>query len=279
MKYKIIADSSCNLTNDYINDENIGFGIASLVINADGIDFVDDENIDVDALLKAVNGSKNIGRSSCPSPYSYSKMYEDANIIIVVTISGKLSGSYNSAISAIEVSNNKNVIVIDSKGTGPSLDLIVDKAYELCKEDKLGFNELEKTLTEYRDSLELLFVIDKFDNLVKNGRMSKIVALLATTLSIKPLCIANDGNIKIHEKIRTKSGALKRLVASIKSLKKEEDYSTSTCIISYVKNEEDVNFVKKLIEANYNFKEIKVIPCRGLCSFYALENSILVGFN
>ena len=105
--------------------------------------------------------------------------------------------------------------------------------------------------------------------------MSKITALVAMTLFIKPLCIAEDGQISIYEKPRTMKAALIRLVNNIKE--KCTDFS-GKCIITHCHNEENANFVKKLIEEKYNFNEVIIRPMKGLCSFYALENGIIVSF-
>src|SRR5574344_1933800 len=207
MKYKILVDSSSDLLSNYIVDENVGFAVVPLTINVNGHSYVDDDNVDTLSLLKDCDASSIAGKSACPSPNDFGKYYEDAEIIIVVTISSKLSGSYNSALVAIQNSNNKKVIVIDSLAVAGTMDLIVDKAFALCKEDALSFEELSSELTKYRDSLHLYFVLDKFDNLMKNGRMNKIVARIASILLIKPLSYACDGQIKILEKIRTSKGA------------------------------------------------------------------------
>ena len=76
-------------------------------------------------------------------------------------------------------------------------------------------NDGIKKLQEYQKNLHLLFVLDKFDNLVKNGRMSKLTAIVATCLYIKPLCVAEEGEIKVYEKPRTMKGALNKLIESI----------------------------------------------------------------
>jgi DegV family protein with EDD domain len=276
MNYEIIADSSCNLHSDYIKDENIGFKIAPLKITVQDKTFVDDDNIDVDEMLKEVNASKKAGRTSCPSPYDYAQYYDEADYVVVITISSKLSGSYNSALAAIESSKNKNVIIIDSKAVAGTMVLLVDKVYALLKEDKLSFKELETTLNEYRDSINLYFVLDKFDNLVKNGRMNRIIALIAETLLVKPLCYAYDGQIKILEKVRTSKGAYKRLVGHIQ--KDISDASNRVCIITHVKAPDLAEEVRQMIVNNYNFKEVRIMEAKGLTSFYALEKGIMVSF-
>lgn len=275
MKYKIVVDSSSNLTSTYINSPEIGFEVVPLTIRVDEKIYVDDDTLDVDAMLDAVNSSQNKATSSCPSPYDFAKTFEGAENVFVVTISSKLSGCYNSARLAAEQTEGKNIYVIDSKATAGSMILIVNKLKELI-DANLSFEEIKTQIDEYINSINLLFVLSKFDNLVKNGRMSRLTAVIATALAIKPLCIGVDGEIKIKEKIRTFSGVLRRLVVNIGLLCKETH--NRICYICQTKNLADSLFLQKLISERYDFKEVKIVENRGLCAFYSLEKGIIVSF-
>ena len=142
----------------------------------------------------------------------------------------------------------------------------------ICDDEDFFCEELEK----YRDSLNLFFILDKFDNLVKNGRMSKVTAFIANALYIKPLCVAQEGTIEVYEKPRTMKGALNRLVDSIAT--KCNDTKDKTCVITHCKNIEDATYLKNKIKDKYQFKDIVVSETKGLCSFYALEKGIIVSF-
>lgn len=274
MKYKIVVDSSSDLSNDYINDVNIGFEVVPLTIYAGNREFVDKKDLDVDEMLNVMHASKTKATTSCPSSEYFKKSYEEAEYIICITISGKLSGTYNAAyLGSSDCS--KKVHVVDSKATGGVMRLLVDKAYELMKED-INFEELCDKIEEYKESLNLFFILDTFENLVKNGRMSKLVAFVANALYIKPLCIAKEGQIEIYEKPRTMKASLNRLVESI--AKKCENTENKKCVIGHCKNEETAKFLKEEIEKKYHFKEVIISEMRGLCSFYALENGVIVSF-
>ena len=273
MKFKIVADSSCDLTKDYIQDEEVGFDIVPLSINIEKDSFLDDENLDIKDMLVRMKASSLPAKTACPAPGFFTETYKEADHVFVVTISSRLSGTFNSAYLGAVESDNK-VHVVDSKGTSGMMILLVDKLYSLIKEGK-SFEEIKEEIEEYQKTLNLLFVLDKFDNLVKNGRMSKLTAIAATALFIKPLCIAIDGQIGIYEKPRTMKAALIRLVHNIG--KKCNEFSNK-CIISHCNNLENANLVKKMILEKYNFKEVVIIDMKGLCSFYALENGIIVSF-
>lgn len=274
MKYKIVVDSSSDLRNDYIKDENIGFEVVPLSINVDNECFIDNDELDIDAMLKAMHESKNKSTSSCPSCGYFSESYKEAENVICITMTSRLSGTYNSAYLGGNDCPSK-VHVIDSKSTSGVLRLLVDKAYELMKQN-LDFEIIVSKLEEYKESLNLFFVLDKFDNLVKNGRMSKVTAFIASALYIKPLCMAQEGVIEVYEKPRTMKGALNKLVETIS--KKCDGYENKKCIIAHCYNEKDALYLKEEIEKKYNFKEVIVTKTRGLCSFYALEGGILVSF-
>ena len=273
-KYKIVVDSSSDLSNDYINDSDIGFEVVPLTINVGENSFVDNDALNVDEMLNAMHASKTKSTSSCPSSEYFKQSYEEAEHIICITMSGRLSGTYNSAYLGGKDCSSK-VHVIDSKATGGAMQLIVDKAYELMKED-LEFEDICNKLEEYKESLNLFFILDTFENLVKNGRMSKLVAFVANALYIKPLCEAKEGVIEIYEKPRTMKGALNKLVESI--AKKCSNTENRRCIIGHCKNEEAAKFLKEEIEKKYKFKEIVINEMRGLCSFYALEKGVIVSF-
>lgn len=274
MKYKIVVDSSSDLTNDYINDSEIGFEVVPLTINVEGVEYVDNKELNIDAMLEAMHKSTTKATSSCPSCGYFSKTYEEAENVICITMTSKLSGTYNSAYLGSNDLTNK-VHVVDSKATSGTMRLLVDKAYELMKKN-LDFDTICEELEKYRDSLNLFFVLDKFDNLVKNGRMSKVTAFIASALYIKPLCMAKEGTIDIYEKPRTMKGALNKLIESIE--KQCSDTANRTCIISHCKNKDDALYLKEKIKDRYQFKDIVIEDMKGLCSFYALEKGIIVSF-
>ena len=274
MKYKIVVDSSSNLKSDYIKDENVGFEVVPLTISVDGKDFVDNENLNINSMLTSMHESKIKSTSSCPSCGYFANAYKDAEYTICITMTSKLSGTFNSAYLGSKDSNSK-VHVVDSKATGGVMRLLVDKAYKLMKKE-IPFEEICQELEKYKEKTNLLFVLDKFENLVKNGRMSKVAAFIANALYIKPLCMAKDGIIEVYQKPRTRKGALSKLVETIKE--KCEDTEGKTCVVEHCDSLDDAMYVKKEIEKNYQFKEVVITEMRGLCSYYALEKGIIVSF-
>jgi len=277
MKYKIIVDSSCDLNSSYIKDENIGLAIAPLTIHVDGREFVDDEKLEIKEMLDSMNAFKGKSTSSCPSPMSFLEEIKGADKYFILTISSKLSGSYNSATVAKNTYKNpEDVFVIDSKATSGALVLTVDKLVELIKKEIPYEKICEKMISYVDENLKLLFVLNKFDNLVKNGRVSKLKAAIATTLTIKPICEACDGDIKFGKNAFGLRNAKKVLFNTIGE--KVKDFKGKKCIVSYCENLEVAEKLKQEIEEKYSFESVRLIPMRGLTSFYALEGALIVSF-
>ncbi len=276
MKFKIIVDSSSNLLNSYYQDKkDVAFKVVPLTIRIGQEEFIDNDELDVNRMLDVLRLNDG-GQSSCPSPNDYLRELDEAEYSFIITITSKLSGSFNSACVARNMCKNpEHVFVIDSKGTAGSIVLIAEKLFELIKENK-EFSVITNEITAFRNSVNLLFALDRFDNLVRNGRMSKLTAFIAEKIAIKPLCYADDGEIKIKEKIRTFRGVIKRMTHYIGKMC--EDTTNKICIIAHTKNESAALELKKDIEENYHFKEVRVMENRGLCAFYALEGGLIVTF-
>ncbi len=273
MKYQILVDSASDLKSDYIQDQNIGFKVIPLTININDQEYIDNDDLNCEQMLKDMHESKK-NSSACPAPESFLQNFDSAEYTFIVTITAKLSGCYNAAcVAKNSYSKPENVHVIDSKAVSGTEILIVDKLVELIKEG-LPFEEIKTKIDEFRDERNLYFILQKFDNLVNNGRMSKIAGLIASKLVIRPICIAHEGEIKMAKKIIGIKNAFAKMVQMIKE--KAKDFSKQTIIITHCFAEEEAKEIKSNIEKLCNFKEIRILPMRGLCSYYALEKGVIV---
>ena len=273
MKYQILVDSASDLLSDYYTDPEIGFKVVPLTIHVNDKEYVDNDSLNIQEMLANMHASKK-SSSACPAPQSFLSEFDNAEYTFIVAITSKLSGCYNSAVVAKNsYSKPENICVIDSKAVSGTEMLIVDKLIELIKQD-LPYEQIVKEITEYRDKRSLYFILQKFDNLVNNGRMSKIAGLIASKLVIRPICIAYEGEIKIAKKIIGIKNTFTKLVQMIGE--KAKDFSKETLIITHCFAEEEANYIKTDLEKKCNFKEIRILPMRGLCSYYALEKGLII---
>lgn len=274
MKYKIIVDSSSDMHNDEIKDSEVGFEVVPLTINVENKEYIDDGNIDCNEMLDRMHQSKLKSTTSCPSPQSFLEACE-ADYNFIITITSKLSGTYNSAILASNLLKGKKCFVIDSKATSGTITLIVYKILELIKEDK-SYEEICDEILRYREERKFFFILDDFDNLIKNGRMKKMTAMIAKLMFIKPLCIAQDGEIKIYEKVRTRKLAVNKLISEI--LKDSNSKDVNRCIITHCFDLETANYIGDELKQKSKFSNITIRDTAGLCSFYALKKGILIAY-
>ena len=200
MSYKIVIDSCGELPNELKKDPR--FESIPLRLEVGDYQIEDDENFNQAEFLQIVAKTPTCPKSSCPSPERYmDAYYSDAQDIYVVTLSGKLSGSYNSAVLGKSLYHDKygekNICVIDSCSASCGETQIALKAMELADKG-LTFAEIEERLLKFRDELTTYFVLDNLETLRKNGRLTGVKALVASTLSIKPVMGATDEG-SIHQ--------------------------------------------------------------------------------
>lgn len=279
MTWKIVADSAADMNTNYTPDGDTKIEEVPLIINVGNHQYVDSHDLDTNKLLHAMYEEEGASTSACPSPKAFQDAYEDADNIIVITMSSKLSGTYNAADLArrmtLEDHPDKNIHIVDSLGTSGVEHLLVKKANELISEGK-SFEEVVKEIEEYNKSLVTLFTLSNFDNLIKNGRMSKLTGLLAKGLNIRIVGIGDEGELKILNKVR---GEAKSIAKLVEQMGKEKDMTGVDVVISQVHNNAGATAMKHLIEKKYpEVNSVEIIDAGGLNTYYAENEGIIVGF-
>ena len=212
MTWKIVTDSGCDLRRIEELAEHTEFQNVPLTIQIGSEIFVDDEGLDVANMMTTMYASPVSSKSSCPSPDVFLQAYQGAENVIAITITGNLSGSQNSAQVAkhmlLEEHPNVNVHVIDSLSAGGEIDLIVEELNRLIAKG-LSFDEVVEAITDYQEKTKLLFVLARVDNLVKNGRLSKLVGKVVGLLNIRMVGKASDeGKLELLHKARGQKKAV-----------------------------------------------------------------------
>ena len=278
MTWKIVADSGCDYREIADLANQTTFESVPLTIQIDNEIFVDNAQLDIDGMMEKMYATSSASKSACPSPDDYLRNFEGAENIFVVTITGSLSGSHNSAQLAkklfLEENPTANIHVIDSLSAGGEVDLIVRKLNDLIKEG-LSFEQVVEAITHYQKNTKLLFVLAKVDNLVKNGRLSKLIGAVVGLLNIRMVGEASDtGTLELLQKAR---GAKKALTASVDEVLKA-GYKGGRIIIAHRNNEKFCQQFSEAIKEKFPAADISFLPTSGLCSFYAEEGGLLMGY-
>lgn len=297
MDWFIAADSSCDLfpskfsscglgINPVIESQNpisegiseIGFDAAPFVIRIGEKDFVDDESLDVSSMLTAMESEKELSSTACPSPQSWVEMFNRGDRVIGITISNRLSGSFESANVAKNMvladQPSKQLAILDSCATGPESALCIDLMIKCIRQGDT-FEEVVSKGQEFLDHTRTVFALCSFDNLVKNGRMPKIVGFLAGKLGVWGIGIGSDrGEILIKGKARGAAKAIKIILDDMF----QRGYSGGRVLISHCENAEFAQRVAEGIKQHWDSAWVDIIPCRGLDSFYAERGGIIIGY-
>lgn len=277
MKWNIICDSSCDLFDFENKTEDAEYREVPFFITIDDREFVDDKNLDTSELITAIKSSKATSTTACPSPHSWLEMMDkDANNICV-TISKNLSGSYASADIASGMFREENpdakVGIVDSCATGPSAVLSVRKITELIKAGK-DIDTVVSETNEYALKMNTCFALSSFDNLVRNGRMSKLAGVLAKTLEFWGVGIENEGRIAVKTKVRGKKKALSALIG----IMQENGLCGKEVVISHCFNPLMADKLKEEIEAAFEGVNVTVMATRGLNSYYAEDGGVIISY-
>ena len=275
MSFKIVVDSCCELPEELLADPRYQRVPLSLEVGGDHIQ--DDETFDQKDFLEKVAKCPTCPKSSCPSPEKYMEAYRtDAERVYVVTLSQHLSGSHNSAVLGEslyhEQYGEKKICVLDSLSASGGETQIAMKIRDL-EIAGFSFEEIIERVQKFRDEMETYFVLDNLETLRKNGRLSRVKALVASTMNIKPLMAADEGTIvQVGQAIGMKKALNKLSEKFVQEVKEGHD----RLIISHCNALERALTVKNYILSKRPFKEVLIMDTAGVSSLYANDGGIII---
>lgn len=273
MKRKIVADSSC----DIWELNGVDFAVAPMTISTDNKHYVDNQELDVRLMSEDLAKYKGVSHTACPSVGSWLDCYEGFDEIFVITLTGAMSGTYNSAMTAKgiyeEENENVKVHVFDSLSTGPEMRLLIEKLKEMIEED-LPFEEIVEKGQDYLKHSRLFFALKSLHNFAMNGRVSKTVASAIGVLNISIFATASEeGTIQQISKCRGEKKVVKSMIEHLENA----GYHGGKVRISHADNLKLAHSVRDKILELYPHADIIVYPMGGLCTYYAEIGGLLVG--
>lgn len=275
MRYKIVSDSSCN----QFHLDGIDYATVPLKIRAGDREFIDDDTLDVGEMVRYLKSYKGKSGSSCPNVQEWLDAFQGADRVIAMTISGPLSGSYAAAQNAAEEYMAENpgtrVFVLDTQATGPEMCMMMDKVKELVAQE-LPFDTLVEQMVAYHKQMHTLFCLQSMTNLARNGRVSPTVAAIASLLGIRACGDVEQGQITALTKPR---GQKKATEALLKMMQERGLTDGETVRIAHCFGEANALALKQAIQDLYPNCPVILEPTAGLCSFYAEEGGLIIGFH
>ncbi len=274
VKYQIVSDSA----SDLLELADINFSTVPLHIVVDGTDFADDARLSVPNLLDKLRNGKS-STTACPSPDDWITAFHDADRVFCVTITSGLSGSYNSAVIAKDIYEEKHtdrkVYIIDSLATGSKMVMLCEKLRELILAGH-DAEEIYRQIKEYNEHCFLYFALASLDNLAKNGRVSPILAKGIKILGIRIVGTAStEGMLEPLSKCRGD----RRSIPAIIEFMKEKGYQGGRVVITHNGNHEAAMELKRQLKTTFGTRSGEIHRTRGLCSYYAEPGSIMLAFD
>ncbi len=196
---RIIIDSSTDLTPEVKGRVTV----VPLTINFDGREYIDGVTIDHQKFYELLVESDALPTTSQAAPAAFADAYEQIRAAgdqaVVLTVSSKLSGTYQSAVIAAE--DYPEIQVVDSLNVAIGTGILAEYALRLADRG-LDAEHIALKLLQVRDKIRLVAMLDTLEYLKKGGRISKTAAVAGSLLSIKPVICIQNGEITILGKAR-----------------------------------------------------------------------------
>jgi len=273
-KIRIVSDSS----GDLLHMDGVSFGCAPMTVITDEREFRDDETLDLAEMNEYFAQYKERSHTSCPNVQDWLAAFGDADDIFCTAITSRLSGSYSAACAAKKIYEESHpgarVFVVDTLSAGPEITLLLHRIREMVAEG-LPFEEICEEIGQYTAHTGLLFMLSSLQNFAANGRVSPAAARLVGLFGIRVVGKASDeGELEPLTKCRGEMHALKSLAAHMR----HEGYCGGKVRIAHCRNLGAAEKLREILQSVFLSAEIEISELRGLCSYYAQDAGLLVGF-
>ena len=274
MNYKIVSDSSVNV----LHMEGMNYTTVPLKIVAGDKEFVDNAQLNLQEMVDFLKTYKSKSGSSCPNVQEWLEAFGDADWVFGVTITKYLSGSYNAAQQAaqmyMEENPGKKVFIFDSLSAGPEMAMLVEKIHELIEAGE-DFETVKEKVLAYHNQNHTLFCLRSMTNLARNGRVHPAVAKIAGMLNIRAVGDVKGGQITPTQKPR---GDKKATEALVEMIKERGFFDGAILRIAHCFGQVHAKALADAILAEFPNTKVTIEPTTALCSFYAEEGGLMIGF-
>lgn len=273
-KIKIITDSSCDLNKDIIEKYNIK--VVPLNVSF-GEDVYIDGELDKKEFYERMRNSKELPKTSCPSPEKFMQSYEGDEDVIVLTIASALSGTYSAALLAknmiLEENPNKKIAVIDTESGSIGHGQLVMKAAKLIDEGK-NFEEAVDTIEKLKKDKFFYGSLETLENAIKGGRVNPLAGKLINALNMKVIIKVSDGVVKPIDSARGCNNSIKKVVVKTNDIISTGKYTSLA--IAHANCLEKAEKAKEMILKNHSFEEVIITEIGSVMGTYTSEGAILV---
>ena len=215
----VVTDSTADFTTDAVKRYSIS--IVPLVVNWDGATYRDKVDLTTADFYRRLKDSKTSPTTGAPNlalfEDAFNAQLERHDSVICVTLASKLSATYDVATQAAKSVDPKRIRVIDSRTVTVCLGWLAEDAAELGEQGKTA-DEIVPIIEERASRMRIYTTMDSLEYLRRGGRIGRAAALAGTLLNVKPILAIHDGEVHPVERVRTLSGALRRIPELVAAL-------------------------------------------------------------
>lgn len=256
-RIRLVTDSTADIPKEICQE--LGIEVVPLKVHFGNDTYRDGVSLQAEQFYELLSHSPVLPTTSQPSPVDFLEVYKRLNEepdvqIISIHISSDLSGTYQSAVLAKSLLNEKaDVTTIDSRTTSYGMGGIVVAAAEAAKQGK-SKEECITLIQSLMDRSKLYFLVDTLEYLQRGGRIGKVAALLGSLLKIKPILSVEEGEAVSVDKVRGNKAAVLRIIELFKQ--REMAASKVKVMIAHANAPEAASELGALMEANFQIKVI-----------------------
>lgn len=279
-EYKIIADSSCELPEQYKDDERIR--LVPFRLEIDGVPLRDTSDLNTKSLLEKIVDSKAFINSACPSPDVFYNCIAEGNEkrVYLITSSSKLSGCYISAMIAKKLyedaHGDKDVFVIDSNSISGAESRLALLALEL-EEQHMSADEIKKNLTGCRDHMRTVIIMSNLEAVYKNIKLDKIKDIISKARSFKTVLVGNKDEIREEDSKLCLKESFSQFVDSLINTLKDASEQTRV-FITHCNNLIEAEKLRDIIMEKTGLKNVFIMSASGFNSLLADNGGLIVSF-
>ncbi len=274
MNYKIVTDSTCELTADLVKQLDIH--VLPVIVTLGDKQFLDNVDITSKQVFEDMKKGEIYKTSQIPlnTYIDVFSHYAKENIpVINVVMSSGISSSYETSVIAVnmvkEEYKDARIYTVDSKCCSVEMGIAV-KYMAMAAQNGKSYEEILKVLEFCKTNTGVLFTVSDLKYLSRGGRLSKASAFIGNMLNIKPiLSVTEDGRLEVIDKVRSSKKVFQYIVDKVRSDIPNEELEKAEMIISYADNEEIAIGMKQEIVNSVGMERDKVSlqdigPCIGV---------------
>ena len=272
---KIITDGSCDFPKEII--DRVNPSIVGINVSFGEESYIGGVEIDCETFYNKMKKSKELPKTSSPSPERFIKLYDcEEDELLVFTLTSKLSSTYSNAVLAknmyLEENPNKRIEVIDSQTGSIGVALMILKCNELIENGKT-MDEILESIDKFKKEIIFFGALDTLENAIKGGRVNPIAGRLINALNFKVIIRIEDGLVKPIDKARGGSNSLKKALEYVQN---NINGSNKTMIIAHANCPEKAEKIKQFVEENAKLEEVLISEIGPIMGTFTSEGAILV---